>query len=136
MYGLNSVKKLIRQRLALAFALALALGGIGEGWGLCARAAVLYWDGNSTTAGAAVTPTGIWGPNTFWNTSSAGTSATAGTYTLIMSTRATNVFMTADSATNLSTTLGANFSINSLNFTGTGTALQNTPQGQRIGLLT
>ena len=70
-----------------------------------------------------------WGgsQNGSWNTLT-GTNATnwvngaAGTDTNQVPTSTTNVFMTADSATNLSTTLGTNFTINSLNFTGTGTA--------------
>ena len=76
-----------------------------------------------------MSPTGIWGTITFWNTSSASTRATVNIDTLVLPTSTTNVFMTADSTTNLSITLGANFPFNSLNFTGTGTALQNTLQG-------
>jgi fibronectin-binding autotransporter adhesin len=42
-----------------------------------AKAASLYWDSNDTTAGAGATPTGTWGTDNFWSTSSLGTSATA-----------------------------------------------------------
>lgn len=42
-------------------------------------AANLYWDANGATAGAGgATPIGTWGVDTFWSSSSAGTSVTAG----------------------------------------------------------
>lgn len=44
-------------------------------------AATYYWDSNGTTAGAGVTPTGTWGTDAFWSTSSAGTAVTANTPT-------------------------------------------------------
>ena len=46
-------------------------------------AATLYWDGNSTTAGAGTTPTGTWGTSTFWSSNSAGTSSTSNTTTTL-----------------------------------------------------
>ncbi len=43
-----------------------------------ALAANLYWDANGITAGAGgATPSGTWGTDNFWSTSSAGTAATA-----------------------------------------------------------
>ena len=45
------------------------------------RAASLYWDGNSTTAGAGTTPTGTWGTSNFWNTDSTGGAGTFSTAT-------------------------------------------------------
>jgi autotransporter-associated beta strand protein len=36
-------------------------------------AANLHWDANGTTAGAGATPTGTWGTDNFWSTSSLGT---------------------------------------------------------------
>jgi fibronectin-binding autotransporter adhesin len=61
-----------------------------------------------------------------WNTNPSGTTnfvnaATSGTSTGLP-VAATNVFITAKSATNLSMTLGQGFTINSLNFTGTSTS--------------
>jgi fibronectin-binding autotransporter adhesin len=40
------------------------------------QAAPLYWDGNSTTAGAGTAPTGTWGTSNFWNSDSLGGSGT------------------------------------------------------------
>jgi len=40
------------------------------------HAALSYWDGNGTTAGAGATPTGTWGTSTFWSTDSTGATAT------------------------------------------------------------
>jgi hypothetical protein len=37
-----------------------------------AHATNLYWDSNSTTAGAGATPTGTWGTSNFWNTDPTG----------------------------------------------------------------
>ena len=47
------------------------------------HATPLYWDGNSTTAGAGATPTGTWGTSAFWNTDSAGGAGTFSTVTAI-----------------------------------------------------
>lgn len=73
-----------------------------------------YWTGDQSSS---------------WSTVAAGTfdtnfaTSAAGTYDpLATPTAATNVFMTANTATNLTTTLDANFNINALTFTGTGTA--------------
>jgi autotransporter-associated beta strand protein len=41
-----------------------------------AQAAPMYWDSNGATAGAGITPTGTWGTNDYWSTSSVGTVAT------------------------------------------------------------
>lgn len=64
-----------------------------------------------------------------WNTFTGGNTnnsnwlnAPTGTDTNAAPGATTNVFMTADAASNLTTTLGQNFQINSLTFTGTGTA--------------
>jgi autotransporter-associated beta strand protein len=77
----------------------------------------------STTGGDA-----YWnGAGTVWNTTSGSTSAnfytTAGGTALAgLPGSTTNVYFTGNSAAaNFSTTLGQNFAINSLNFTGTGT---------------
>ena len=51
-----------------------------------APAATLYWDSNSTTAGAGTTPSGTWGVSTFWSTDSTGNSATANTTTTVLDT--------------------------------------------------
>jgi len=77
-------------------------------------AAVAYWTGNingSWTAQNGGTLT------TNFSSDAAGT-----TDTYALPSVNTNVYLTANSATNLSTTLDANTSINSLTFTGTGTA--------------
>ncbi len=64
---------------------------------------------------------GIW--NTLIGTSTNWlTAATGGTDTQAVPGSVTDVFETANSATSLVQTLGANFTINSLTFTGTGTA--------------
>lgn len=60
-----------------------------------AQSATLYWDGNGATPGAGVTPTGTWGVDPFWSTSSAGTDATANTPT----TAADDLFFSAGSDT-------------------------------------
>lgn len=47
--------------------------------GFSSQAASLYWDTNGATTGAGgATPAGIWGTDSFWSLSSAGTAATAG----------------------------------------------------------
>jgi len=51
-----------------------------------ARAATLYWDENSTTAGAGATPTGTWGVDNAWNTDPLGT----GTGTFQITTASTD----------------------------------------------
>ena len=40
-------------------------------------AALSYWDGNGTSAGAGTTPTGTWGSSNFWSATSGGTSVPA-----------------------------------------------------------
>ena len=61
-----------------------------------------------------------------WNHYNAGATnwvnGPTGTETNALPASTSNVYFTADSASNLSTTLGQNFTINSLNFTGTGTS--------------
>src|SRR5207249_2095527 len=64
-----------------------------------------------------------------WNTFSGGNANTTnwvdgpnGTATNQVPGSTTDVYETADTATNLTQTLGANFTIRSLTFTGTGTA--------------
>ncbi|MFN7140944.1 MAG: autotransporter-associated beta strand repeat-containing protein, partial [Limisphaerales bacterium] len=72
---------------------------------LCAslQAQLLYWDSNGTAAGAGATPTGNWGTDSFWNTSSAGTD-TPGAWT----PGATAVFSAGTDATSAFTvTLGS-----------------------------
>lgn len=76
--------------------------------------AVAYWSGALSTA---------------WNFFSGGNAnnsnwlnGPAGTDTHAAPGATTNVFLTANTAGNLATTLGQNFEINSLTFTGTGTA--------------
>ncbi|MFZ4776591.1 MAG: beta strand repeat-containing protein [Terrimicrobiaceae bacterium] len=50
------------------------------------QATTYYWDANSTTPGAGITPNGTWGTNLYWSTSSSGVATTANTPTLITDT--------------------------------------------------
>ena len=69
---------------------------------------------------------GVGAVGTAWNSFAAGSNNTnflnapAGANTLQLPGSTTNVFFTATSASNLTTTLGQSFAINSLSFTGTG----------------
>lgn len=47
------------------------------------QGAPYYWDSNAATAGAGVTPTGTWGTDAFWSTSSTGVAATTNTTTTL-----------------------------------------------------
>ena len=63
------------KRFAPAFACFAFSMGLAHG-------ASLYWDTNGATSGFGTmgsSPTGVWGSDTFWSTSSAGTVATTGT---------------------------------------------------------
>lgn len=80
---------------------------------------------------AATPSTAFWagGTNASWSLGSAGfattnwvTAAAGGPDTFAVPGSTTNVLFTANSATNLDTTLDANFVINSLTFTGSGSA--------------
>ena len=80
-----------------------------------AAPAAAYWTGNASTGGSV------------WNTSVAGdtnwaTDTGGATDTHAIPGSTSNLFFTATSASNLSNTLGQDFTINSLNFTGTGTS--------------
>lgn len=76
-----------------------------------AGAGTAYWVGDVD---------GNWNTNTAGNTNFA-TDATGATDVGSLPVASTNVFFAATGAANLSTTLGADTAINSLNFTGTGT---------------
>lgn len=77
---------------------------------------IAYWKGNQSSSWG--TFTGVSTINTNW-----ATDATGATDTQQLPGPETNVFFTITSgAQNLSNTLGLDFSINSLNFTGTGTS--------------
>src|SRR4029077_13572221 len=71
-----------------------------------------YWTGGVNSSW-----NGISGVNSNFTTDAAGTTNTGQ-----LPGSSTNVFFTANSASNLSTTLGQDFSINSLTFTGSGTS--------------
>jgi autotransporter-associated beta strand protein len=71
-----------------------------------------YWSGAQNASWNALTP----GGGTNWLDGPAGMDAFA------LPSSGTNVFFTANNATHLATTLGADFTINSLTFTGTGTS--------------
>jgi len=71
-----------------------------------------YWTGVQNSIWSTLTSAAA----TNWSTSPAGT-----TDTNQVPSASSNVFFTANTASNLTTTLGANETINSLNFTGTGT---------------
>jgi autotransporter-associated beta strand protein len=58
-------------------------------------AAIRYWDGNGTQAGAGVAPTGTWGSSSFWSSSAAGTGSTSST----LGTSNDAVFSAGDDAT-------------------------------------
>jgi autotransporter-associated beta strand protein len=99
--------------------LSLSLSGTNEvltvaTGGASAAPGLAYWTG-ARGDGAWPTITGTFTTN--WAASPAGAPDAAGVPGAV-----TNVFLTANSATNLSTTLGQNVAINSLTFTGTGTA--------------
>lgn len=78
--------------------------------------AAAYWSGAQNTNWNALTPS----PGTNW------VDGPTGVDTFALPSGGTNVFFTANSATHLATTLGADFSINSLTFTGTGTSAANS----------
>ncbi|HEV2970905.1 MAG TPA: autotransporter-associated beta strand repeat-containing protein [Pirellulales bacterium] len=76
-----------------------------------------YWNGSHS---------GLWNTLIGGNTTNWSTAATSGADTQQLPGPLTNVFFTVTSgALNLSNTLGQDFSINSLNFTGTGTSATN-----------
>jgi autotransporter-associated beta strand protein len=83
--------------------------------GAAAAPATAYWNG-TTNASWAYQPGGA-GTATNWSAAAAGTPDT-----FALPTGATNVIMTANSALNLLTTLDQAFTVNSLTFTGAGTA--------------
>ena len=77
-----------------------------------ATPATAYWIGDQSS---------VWSTNTAgdtnWATTAAGT-----TDTNAVPGSGSDVYFTANSASNLTNTLGQDFTINSLNFTGTGTS--------------
>jgi trimeric autotransporter adhesin len=75
----------------LALSLGLAAASLSP-----THATTLYWDSNSTTAGAGTTPTGTWGTSNFWNTDSAGG---AGTFTATTTSTDDVVFSAGSDAT-------------------------------------
>ena len=90
--------------------------------------------GNAAAANSDAYFTGTAG--TFWNTISGSNAANfattrAGTTPAGFPVSTTNVYLAADNATsaNLATTLGQTFTVNSLNFTGTGTPTAATAAG-------
>jgi fibronectin-binding autotransporter adhesin len=83
--------------------------------GAAAAPTTAYWNG-TTNASWAYQPGGA-GTATNWSAAAAGTPDT-----FALPTGATNVIMTANNALNLLTTLDQAFAVNSLTFTGAGTA--------------
>ncbi len=82
--------------------------------GAAAAPNTAYWQGAQAD--------GKWNTQTGGFTTNWATSALGNVDTFALPTSNTNVIFTANSATNLSTTLEQNFVINSLTFTGTGTS--------------
>lgn len=78
------------------------------------QAADYYWDSNGTTAGAGTNPTGTWGTDAYWSTSSAGTAATANTLT----TGTDNLLFSAGSDTTGAYTVTLNGVQNAKTITG------------------
>lgn len=74
---------------------------------------VAYWSGKQNSVWNALTPAP---GGTNWLNAPAGTDAGA------LPSSGTNVYFTANTAANLTTTLGQDFTINSLTFTGAGTS--------------
>jgi autotransporter-associated beta strand protein len=77
---------------------------------------VAYWSGKQNSVWNALTPAP---GGTNWLNAPSGTDAGA------LPSSGTNVYFTANTAANLTTTLGQDFAINSLTFTGTGTSATN-----------
>lgn len=76
-------------------------------------AANVYWDSNSTTAGAGATPTGNWGTSAFWSTDASGASTAVATW----NAADTAVFSAGTDATNPYTiTVNANTAAAGLGF--------------------
>ncbi len=108
----------------------VAVGGVRYGLSLSASTGTAEILTVSTTANAATSAFWTGSQDSSWNTTNTGGTFNtnfsvnaAGTInTFVLPSANTNVTFTATTATNLSTTLDANFSINSLTFSGTGTA--------------
>ena len=117
-----SVQRSFLGSLVRAGWLTLALAGL-----LPAASAqtTLYWDRNSTTAGASTVPTGTWNTTgaTNWNTVAAGTGSTAN-----WTSGSNAVFSAGTDATGAYTvTLGANMNVGNLSFQeGATTVTANT----------
>jgi fibronectin-binding autotransporter adhesin len=80
---------------------------------LAATAADVYWDSNSTTAGAGTAPIGNWGTSAFWSSDITGASATTATW----NSSDTAVFSAGSDATSPYTvTLNANTAAAGLKF--------------------
>jgi autotransporter-associated beta strand protein len=75
----------------------LAIAGFTAALAPTAHSANLYWDSNGITAGAGATPNGTWGTDSFWNTSSGGTS---GTFTTGMNASDNGFFSAGTDAVN------------------------------------
>jgi autotransporter-associated beta strand protein len=105
-----------------AFTLGSYTAGAGQVYYLTQTATNL--DLNVTTGSGTGSVFWAGGQGTVWNANPSGTTnfvnAYSGGTNAGLPTAQTDVFFTASSASNLTTTLGQSFSINSLSFTGTG----------------
>ncbi|MFA6962555.1 MAG: autotransporter-associated beta strand repeat-containing protein [Opitutaceae bacterium] len=114
---------------SLRFASVALLAALSQSLPL-AQATPLYWDSNSTAAGAGTTPTGTWGTSNFWNTDSAGGSGTFSAAT----TSADDVFFSAgaDATGSPTITVNGTQSVNKITFQS-GDAIVLQGGGLQIG---